>query len=172
MHPTTRSLSVKHDIATATLITFSVLGLLFALQNIGWAAGAPARKPSPPAAQEDKRQQADKYFQEAEVYQKQEDWAQAAALYEKAVTADPQYAEAHSNLGYCYRKQKMYDRAVRSYKRAITLEPDLAEAHEYLGEAYAETGQFDLAEKELATLRQIGSEEAEELAAFIAKLKP
>ena len=78
--------------------------------------------------------------------------------------ADPGYAEAHSNLGFSYRKQGKFDEAGRSYKKAISLDPKLAEAHEYLGEAYAETGKFDLAEKELQILRDLGSDEADELA--------
>ena len=67
-------------------------------------------------------------------------------MYEKAVKADPTYAEAYSNRGYCYRKLGKYDTAVMHYKKAIKLDQNLAEAHEYLGEAYAEMGKFDLAE--------------------------
>jgi Flp pilus assembly protein TadD len=53
--------------------------------------------------------------------------------------------------------------------KAISLDPNLAEAHEYLGEAYAEMGRFDLAEEELQILRDLGSDEAAELAEFIDK---
>jgi hypothetical protein len=47
--------------------------------------------------------------------------------------------------------------------------PKLAEAYEYQGEAYAEMGKFDLAEKELQILRDLGCDEANELAEFIDK---
>lgn len=72
-------------------------------------------------------------------------------------------------MGYTYRKQGFFDKAVKAYKKAIELSPDLAEAHEYLGEAYAEMGKFDLAENELKILRELGSNEADELEEFIAK---
>ena len=103
----------------------------------------------------------------------QEKWnyKQASQKYERAVKIDPSYAEAYSNLGYTYRKQEQFDKAVRAYKKAIELDPQLAEAYEYLGEAYAEMGKFDLAEKQLAILRQLKSDEAEKLYQFIEKMK-
>jgi tetratricopeptide (TPR) repeat protein len=75
---------------------------------------------------------------------------------------------------YCYRNQGKFDIAVKTYKKAIDLDPKLADTHEYIGEAYAEMGEFDLAEKHLQVLKNLESEEAEELVEFImmAREKP
>ena len=143
------------------------LPILILNQNV-FAAGA-SITPSKSAAE--KRLDANVYFKEGQALQETGNFKAASKKYEKAVRADSKYAEAWSNLGYSYRKQGDLKKGVKAYKKAIKLAPNLAEAHEYLGEAYAEMGKFDLAEKELKILRALGSDEADELKEFIAKMK-
>jgi len=153
-------------IINSALMLVSILVIIaFALESYG--AGAPKTSSSESQSAAEKRAEANPYFDQGKRYQDQENFKEAASSYEKAVEADPTYAEAHSNLGFSYRKLGQFDRAIASYKKAISLNPKLAEAHEYLGEAYAEMGKFDLAEKELQILRDLGSDEADELEAFI-----
>jgi len=63
-------------------------------------------------------------------------------------------------------------KALKNYKKALSIDNGVLFTHFFVGVIYFEDDEFDLAEKELAILRQLGSEEADELAAFIAKLKP
>ena len=153
-------------ISALTLISILII-ISFAYQAYG--AGAPKASPKRSKSAAENRTAANTYFDRGKGFQEQGNYKEAAREYEKAVKADPGYAEAHSNLGFSYRKQGKFDKAVRSYKKAIELNPKLAEAHEYLGEAYAEMGKFELAERELQTLRDLGSDEADELAEFIRK---
>jgi tetratricopeptide (TPR) repeat protein len=149
-------------ISTATLLIF-----FFTFTQSTYGAGTQPKKLSA----SEKRELANDYFKEAENLQKQKLYKEAAEQYKKAIKKDKNYAEAHSNLGYCYRKQGLFKKAVKSYKKAIKLDPKLAEAHEYIGEAYAEMGKFDLAGKHLQILRDLGSPEAGELEEFITRLK-
>ena len=171
----TKAIVIKRKQCTGTIM-ISALMLVSILVIIGFAfqvygAGAPKASTKKSKSAAEKRAEANIYFDQGKGLQDQENYKEAARQYEKAVKADPNYAEAHSNLGFSYRKQGKFDKAVRSYKKAIALDPKLAEAHEYLGEAYAEMGKFELAEKELQILRDLGSDEADELAEFITKKK-
>ena len=154
-----------------TGITVILFILSFALNQFALGAGTSSKSSSKSESAAQKRERANEYFEEGKNLQEKWNYKKASKKYERAVKIDPSYAEAYSNLGYTYRKQEKFDKAVRAYKKAIKLDPKLAEAHEYLGEAYAEMGKFDLAEKELAILRKLGSDEADKLSEFIDKIK-
>jgi tetratricopeptide (TPR) repeat protein len=165
------SFKISHPYYLTWLSMIVTVGAVLISNQWVSAAGAPSSSASQPAAMQTRRQKANEFFRQAESYQKAERYNDAAAAYEKAVQTDPDYAEAHSNLGFCLRKQKMFDKAIESYQRAIAINPKLTQAHEYIGEAYAEMGKFDLAERHLNILKTLDSNEAAELEAFIRKAK-
>ena len=158
-------------IGTVSTLTVLFIILFLTMNQIAFGAGAPSRSSTQSDSAAEQREKANVHFKAGEDLQEMKKYEEASKKYEQAVKIDAKYAEAWSNLGYTYRKQGQFDRAVRAYKKAIKLKPDLAEAHEYLGEAYAEMKQFDLAEKELKILRELGSDEADELEEFIEKMK-
>ena len=167
----TQAINRLYPLQIATGIAMILFVLSFGLNQFAYGAGTSSNTSTKSESAAQKRQRANEYFEEGKVLQEKWNYKKASKKYERAVKIDPTYAEAYSNLGYTYRKQEKFDEAVRAYKKAIELNPKLAEAHEYLGEAYAEMGKFDLAEKHLAILRQLGSDEADKLSEFIKKTK-
>ena len=67
----------------------------------------------------------------------------ADAACRTALQLDPNYPEAHNNLGNILGKQEEYGRAIPSYLSAIRLSPDYAAAHSNLGNAHKEEGEID-----------------------------
>lgn len=168
----TQAINRLYLLRLVTGITIILFFMSLGLNQLAYGAGSSSSKSSSKSESAvQKRERANEYFEEGQKLQEKWNYKQAAKKYERAIKIDATYAEAYSNLGYCYRKMGKFDEAVRCYKNAIKLKPELAEAHEYLGETYAEMGKFDLAEKELAILRELGSEQAQKLAEFIEKLK-
>lgn len=75
--------------------------------------------------------------------------AQIEQLLDDAVALDPQFADAHLELGALFAEQAKYFEAIPEYRRAIAINPDLAAAHYRLAQAYARTGDEAAARSEL-----------------------
>jgi serine/threonine-protein kinase len=72
--------------------------------------------------------------------------AEAEAAYRKAIAVRPDYAMAHTNLGYALHRRGQHVEAVAAFRQAIAVQPDLAEAYEGLGLALQALGQRGEAE--------------------------
>src|SRR5205823_521468 len=63
------------------------------------------------------------------VLQVQRNLDQARGCYRQALNLDPNYAEAHNNLGLALRQEGKLDEAAHCFQRAVELKDELAEAH-------------------------------------------
>ena len=72
----------------------------------------------------------------------------AIACYSKAISIEPEFAEAHRRLGMALKKQGQFPEATQHYKRAINLKPDLFEAYVNLGVVLRKQG---LSQEAIAT---------------------
>jgi tetratricopeptide (TPR) repeat protein len=73
-------------------------------------------------------------------HQKRKEHKQAIEAYRKALRMDPNYVEAHYNLGYGYSKLGLHREAIEAYKQAIRIQPDAANTHYNLGISYSKLG--------------------------------
>jgi Tfp pilus assembly protein PilF len=74
--------------------------------------------------------------------------AQAIALYQQALGADPRLEEAHNNLANLLDDAGDTAGALAHYQAALALAPDLATTHENLGTCLLKLGQFEHALRE------------------------
>ncbi len=169
--------SIRRQILVWGRRTLFLVGFLLLPGILKGAATSLPVEPTTEQAQVAVRSQreirAERLFRDSEKLMEAEQYRRAAIKLESSVRLWPNFAEAHSNLGYCYRKQKLYEKAVPTYLEAIRLKPDLAEAREYLAEAYAElAAQYrEKAKEELEVLRKLDPEEAEEVEKLIRELR-
>ncbi len=70
-------------------------------------------------------------------------WAKMA--FQKAVDADPNFAEARNNFGTALGMSEQYDSALVQIKEAIRLNPEYADAYNSLGVIYGEKMEYDSA---------------------------
>jgi tetratricopeptide (TPR) repeat protein len=67
--------------------------------------------------------------------------------YRAAVNANPNSAEAQSNLAWGLYGQRKYDEAIQAYEKALSLDANYLDAHYGLGLALKEAGQTEQATK-------------------------
>ena len=70
----------------------------------------------------------------------------AVQCYEKALTVNPEYPEAHNNLGVIL-KESVNWMLQLSVNKALAIKPDFSEALNNLGNAFNELGLLDAAVK-------------------------
>lgn len=135
-----------------------------ALANPLEAPQSPPQRPAAPAARS-----AQQAFEEGTRLMKAQRFPEAVAAFQQAVKTRPDFAEAHSNLGYSLRNTGQLDQAIASYQEAIRLKPDLAEAREYLGVAYVLKGDKQAAMEQYHVLQRLNPKLAAELLEEIEK---
>ncbi len=96
-------------------------------------------------------------------------FAAAQTKFEQAIRDNPNFAEAHNNLGFTLRQQgpQNYSKALEHYSKAIQLKPSMAETYEYRGVLFAKMGRKADAEKDLVTLKKLNPKLAGELEEFL-----
>jgi tetratricopeptide (TPR) repeat protein len=83
--------------------------------------------------------------------------------YKQAIRIDPDYAEAHSNLGLAYGESGRYEEAIESFRQTIRIDPDDAKTHACLGAIYFLRKDRGSALEEYKILKELDTEMANEL---------
>ena len=81
--------------------------------------------------------------------------------YREAIRINPNYADAHSNLGILLSDLKRFEEAEKEYREAIRINPNHAEAHSNLGVMLDKLKRFEEAEKEYREAVKISPDDAE-----------
>ena len=85
----------------------------------------------------------DSYCELASRLIKKRQMEEAIKYLKRALTLDPNWSEAHTNLGLIYSRKGRLDEAISEYKKALTIKPNLVEANINLGNAYGSKNMFD-----------------------------
>lgn len=103
------------------------------------------------------------------------DAAKIERLLQKAISAKPDYYEAHFQLGVLYQSELRYQDAITEFRRTVSLRPDFDSAHYCLALMYNRTHQKQLADEQFAIVKESMKQqdsEAEEHSVGIVKKEP
>ena len=68
---------------------------------------------------------------------------EAVLAFKKAISINPNNAEAYNNLGNVHKDQGMLEEAIEAFKQAVTIKPDFAEGYCNIGITFHNQGKFD-----------------------------
>ena len=94
---------------------------------------------------------ADELYHLADLYDRNEQYAEAVATYKKVVALRPDMGYAYFKMGTAYDRINQAAEAVDAFKRAVSLMPQNAFAYNNLGVAYGKLGKLD---DEIAALQK------------------
>ena len=83
------------------------------------------------------------------------------SLLKRALTLDPNYADAYFQLGNLYSEQHKYGEAIDEYDRAIKINANSANIHYRLGQALARAGNGTRAQEEFAIFERLRKTESD-----------
>ena len=86
------------------------------------------------------------------VYLTQKQYERAIAAYQRAVTLNPEYAEAYNHLGEALGQSRQYSRALQAFNQAVAIDPKLLRARYNIGITYDRLGNFKYSEFVFRTL--------------------
>lgn len=83
---------------------------------------------------------AEAYFILGALYQKAEQYGQAAGFFQRAIELRGDYARAYTDLGLVYSELGQYEKAIQCWQHSRSLQPDLTEHYNNLGRAFFYSG--------------------------------
>jgi DNA-binding helix-hairpin-helix protein with protein kinase domain/Flp pilus assembly protein TadD len=115
------------------------------------AARSVNNAPSPSPSVNDPAAEARTFYDQGIASTKSGRYSEAADAFRRAVTLNPNFAEAHHELGYALFRLKKYDESIAALEKAIRLRPKSTHSYHVLGLAYSASARWNEA---IRALRQ------------------
>ena len=93
-------------------------------------------------ARRSKRASAERFYMQGLGFLARDDYTRALPYFERAVDADPDYAEAWYQTGFCYGMLGRHSDALKASKQVIRLRPEWPASYVNMGAAYFALGQY------------------------------
>ncbi|MDQ3818184.1 MAG: tetratricopeptide repeat protein [Acidobacteriota bacterium] len=94
------------------------------------------------ATRRSQRASAERFYMQGLGFLSRDDCERALPYFKKATDADPNYAEAWAQTGFCNGMLGRHAEALKASRQAILLRPDSPESYSNMGSAFAYLGQF------------------------------